>query len=408
MTSIDKKYADVLMKVGLNVQKGQTLLINADPQHHAFVTLCAERAYALGAKQVITKFTSEALSRLDYLNMDLNDLTDVKQFQIDESEWQVEQDLCLLALRSPHPGLMDDVDSSKVSAHAQAFGKAMMKRRAYTMNSQGQWLVAAYPTQAWADAIFTDLSSDEAYEKLYESILKAVRVSEDNDPVAEWQDHNATLARQNTALNAYDFKSLRFENSLGTNLTVGLVEGHQWGGGAKPALNGVTFNANMPTEESFTTPDRNHVEGRVYNSIALNNNGKIIDKFWLDFKDGEVVAFDAQVNKEALATLLETDANAKRIGEVALVSYDSPISNMGILFLNTLFDENASCHIALGQGYPLIEGGGLLSADELEKRGINQSLIHVDFMFGTHDMVITGLQKDGSEHIIMKDGNLIL
>lgn len=408
MNTIDKKYADLLMSVGLNVQKGQTLLINADPQHHEFVTLCAARAYELGAKQVITKFASESLSRLDYLNMDVKDLTDVKQWQIDESEWQVEQDLCLLALRSPHPGLMDDVDSAKVTAHAQAFGKAMMKRRAYTMNSQGQWLVAAYPTQAWADAIFKDLPAQEAYDKLYESILKAVRVSEDNDPVAEWKTHNATLARQNEALNGFDFSSLRFVNDLGTDITIGLVEGHQWGGGAKPALNGVLFNANMPTEESFTTPDRNRVDGKVYNSIALNNNGKIIDDFWLEFKDGEVVDFDAKINKDALDKLLKTDQNSNRIGEVALVSYDSPISNMGVLFLNTLFDENASCHIALGQGYPLIENGGTMSSDVLEKKGINQSLIHVDFMFGTQDMLITGIQKDGTEIVIMKDGNLIL
>lgn len=383
-------------------------MINADPVHHEFVTLCTESAYALGAKQVIVKFASESLDRLDYLNMDAADLVDVKQWQIDESNWQVEQDLCLLALRSPHPGLMDDVDSAKVTQKAQAFGKAMVKRRAYTMNSQGQWLVAAYPTQAWANAIFTDLPEAEAYDKLYDAILKAVRVSEDNDPIAEWQEHNAILAHQGKTLNEANFASLRFENAKGTNLTVGLVEGHQWGGGAKHALNGVLFNANMPTEESFTTPDRNRVNGRVYNSIALNNNGRIIDDFWLEFKDGEVVDFDAGVNKDALAKLLETDANAKRIGEVALVSYDSPISNMGILFLNTLFDENASCHIALGQGYPLIEGGGLLTADELEAKGINQSLIHVDFMFGTSDMLITGIHHDGQEVVIMKDGNLIL
>lgn len=408
MNHLDKKYADLLIKVGLNVQKGQTLLINADPVHHEFVTLCVESAYGRGAKEVIVKFGSEALDRLNYLNMDVEDLTNVKQWQIDESEWQVEQDLCLLALRSPHPGLMDDVDSSKVTKHAQAFGKAMTKRRTYTMNSKGQWLVAAYPTQAWANAIFTDLSDTDAYNKLYEAILNAVRVSDDNDPVAEWKEHNAKLAHQNKVLNEANFSSLHFVNSIGTDITVGLVEGHQWGGGAKNALNGVLFNANMPTEESFTTPDRLRVDGKVYNSIALNNNGRIIDKFWLEFKDGEVVDFDAKVNKEALAKLLETDAHSKRIGEIALVSYDSPISNTGILFLNTLFDENASCHMALGQGYPLIEGGGLLSAEELEAKGINQSLIHVDFMFGTKDMTVTGIAQDGSETIIMKNGNLII
>lgn len=408
MNTIDKKYADLLINTGLNVQKGQTLLINADAQHHKFITLVTESAYARGAKEVIVKFSSDTISRLNYLNMDVEDLTDVKQWQIDESEWQVSQDLCLLALRAPNPGLMDDVDSSKVTKAAQAFGKAMTKRRAYSMNSQGQWLVAAYPTQEWANAIFKDMPEDQAYTKLYEAILTACRVSADNDPAAEWKEHNATLARQNDFLNAQDYSALHFKNDLGTDLTVGLVEGHQWGGGAKPALNGVTFNANMPTEESFTTPDRFRVDGRVYNSIALNNNDRIIDQFWLEFKDGLVVDFDAQVGKDALDKLLSTDENSKRIGEIALVSYDSPISNMGILFLNTLFDENASCHIALGQGYPLIENGGRMTPEELSQRGINQSLIHVDFMFGTSDMTITGIAKDGSETIIMKDGNLIL
>lgn len=408
MKSIDKKYADLLINTGLNVQKGQTLLINADAGHHEFITLVVESAYARGAKEVIVKFASDAISRLNYLNMDVEDLTDVKQWQIDESEWQVSQDLCLLALRSPNPGLMDDVDPSKVTQAAQAFGKAMTKRRAYSMNSEGQWLVAAYPTQAWANAIFKDLPEDEAYDKLYQSILKACRVSEDNDPAQEWADHNQRLARQSAFLNDKSFSALHFKNALGTDITVGLVEGHIWGGGAKPALNGVTFNANMPTEESFTTPDRMRVDGRVYNSIALNNNDRIIDDFYLDFKDGLVTDFDAKVGKDALEKLLSTDENSKRIGEIALVSYDSPISNMGILFLNTLFDENASCHIALGQGYPLIENGGRMTPEELTEHGINQSLIHVDFMFGTSDMTVTGISKDGSETVIMENGNLIL
>lgn len=406
--NLDKKYAELLINVGLNVQKGQTLLINTSPEHHHFATLCVEAAYDRGAKQVITKFVSEAITRLDYINQDSDTLTDIKQWQIDESEWQIEQDLCLLALRSPNPGLMDDVDSAKVSARMQAVGKAMTKARNYTMSSQGQWCVAAYPSIEWARAIFTEDSDDVAYTKLYEAILKAVRVSADNDPYKEWEDHNAQLLNQNKVLNDHNFESLHFTNDRGTDITVGLVKGHQWGGGAKPAQNGVVFNANIPTEESFTTPDRFKVNGIVYNSIALNNNGRLIDEFWLKFEDGVVVDYDAKVGKDALDKLLLTDENSKRIGEIALVSYDSPISNMGILFLNTLFDENASCHIALGQGYPLVEGGGKLSHDELLERGVNQSIIHVDFMFGTKDMKVSGLKQDGSEVVIMNEGNLII
>ncbi|CAM3587542.1 aminopeptidase [Erysipelothrix urinaevulpis] len=408
MNELDKKYANLLVSVGLNVQEGQTVLINAAPEHYEFVTLITEQAYGKKAKQVIVKFTSEAITRLDYLNQDVGTLTDVKQWEIDESLWQIEQDLCLLALRSPNPGLMDDVDSSKVTEKMQAYGKAMTKRRDYTMSSKGQWLVAAYPSVSWAQAVFPKLDDEEAYDKLYQAILKASRVSEDNDPIKEWENHNAMLKGQNDKLNEYDFESLTFTNAMGTNITVGLVKGHQWGGGAKPALNGVNFNANIPTEESFTTPDRMNVNGIVYNSIALNNNGRLIDKFWLKFENGYVVDYDAEIGKEALTKLLQTDDNSKRIGEIALVSYDSPISNMGILFYNTLFDENASCHIALGQGYPLIEKGGLMSSEELLERGINQSIIHVDFMFGTQDMKIVGRKFDGTMITIMENGNLTL
>ena len=408
LQELDQKYADLLVGVGVNVQKGQTVLINAGPEHHEFVTLLTESAYKKGAKQVIVKFTSEHINRLNYIYQDSATLSDVKDWEIDESLWQIKQDLCLIALRSPNPGLLDDVDSEKVSAKLQAYGAALTERRNYTMNSKGQWLVAAYPTQAWARAVFSDLDDASAYEKLYDAILTACRVSESNDPIQEWVEHNKTLSMQNESLNQFQFESLHFKNNLGTDLTVGLVKGHQWGGGSKAALNGVVFNANMPTEESFTTPDRFNVNGIVYNSIALNNNGRLIDEFWLKFEDGLVVDFDAKVGKDALSKLLDTDENSRRIGEVALVSYDSPISNMGILFFNTLFDENASCHIALGQGYPLIEGGGSLSSDELLKRGINQSIIHVDFMFGSEDLVITGKQADGSVHTIMSHGNLEL
>ncbi|NLL75598.1 MAG: aminopeptidase [Erysipelothrix sp.] len=406
--TLDKKYAELLINVGLNVQEGQTLLINTAPEHHAFAALCTEAAYARGAKQVINNFVSERIERLDFLNQSTETLTDIKQWQIDESEWRVDQDLCLLALRSPNPGLMDDVDSSKVMARMAAQGQAFTKSRNYTMSSKGQWCVAAYPTVEWARAVFTNDTDEVAYTKLYDAILKATRITEENDPYQEWKNHNARLVGQNEVLNKLNFESLHFTNDKGTDITVGLVKGHQWGGGAKPAQNGVVFNANMPTEESFTTPDRMNVNGIVYNSIALNNNGRLIDDFWLKFVDGEVVDYDAKIGKEALDKLLLTDENSKRIGEIALVSYDSPISNMGILFLNTLFDENASCHIALGQGYPLVEGGGTLDRDELLERGINQSIIHVDFMFGTKDMKVSGKTFDGKEIEIMQEGNLIL
>ena len=408
MKQIDNKYAKLLITTGVNVQKGQTLVINADPIHHEFVNILVEEAYKTGAKEVIVEYASESLARLHYLYKDIEDLTNVPQWTIDKYDDYLTKDLCKLALRSPNPGVMDDVDSKKITAATQARGKALERYSQYSMNSLGQWLVAAYPTIAWAKKVFPELGEQEAYDKLYEYILYACRVSEDNDPEALWVAHNIQLAKQNKALNDNDFKAVHFKNSKGTDITVGLVEGHIWSGGNEPGENGVKFNANIPTEETFTTPDRMNVNGIVYNTLPLNNNGRLIDKFWLKFKDGEVVEFDAEVGKEALSELLNTDENSKRIGEIALISDDSPISNLNTLFYNTLFDENASCHMALGRGYPLIPNGGKMTKEELLERNVNQSLIHVDFMFGSSDMHADGITKDGKNVAIIRDGNIIL
>lgn len=405
---LDRKYAELLIETGVNVQKGQTLVINADPIHYEFVETLTEVAYAKGARRVVVEYASERLSRLHYLNQSESDLVSVPQWEIDKYDQYLSEDLCKLALRSPNPGVMDDVDSELFSKVVQARGRALERYSHHSMSSQGQWLVCAYPTQAWADKVFPDLDKEDAYTKLYEYILYASRVSEDNDPKEEWKKHNEVLLHQANMLNDYDFKSIHFTNSLGTDITVGLVEGHRWGGGAKPAVNGVTFNANIPTEENFTTPDRNVGEGIVYNTLPLNYNGRLIDGFWLKFENGIVVDYDAKEGKDALTALLNTDEGSKRMGEIALVSFDSPISNLNTLFYNTLFDENASCHIAMGRGYPLIEGGSSMDKDELIANGINQSLIHVDFMFGSKDMKAVGLTKDNKEIVIIENGNIVL
>lgn len=408
MKNIDRKYANLLVETALNVQPNQTLIINAGPEHHEFVALLTEEAYKLNAKQVIVKFTSEQISRLHYLYQSEETLTHIPESLILEHDEYLKEDLVKLALRSPNPGLMNDVDASKVMAVSQVRGKALQAFANYSMSNQGQWLVAAYPTYNWAKAVFPELEAQAAYDKLYEYILYATRVTEDNDPKQEWEKHNAQLHKQNSALNAYNFESVHFKNGLGTDITIGLVKGHIWSGGNSPSQKGIPFNANVPTEESFTTPDRMNVNGIVFNTLPLNNNGRLIDKFWLKFEDGVVVDFDAEQGKEALESLLNTDENSRRIGEIALVSFDSPISNLKTLFYNTLFDENASCHIALGKGYPLIENGGSMDRDELLERGINQSLIHVDFMFGSEDMHAEGTTFDGNIVTIIKDGNIVL
>ena len=408
MKSLDRKYAELLIGTGVNVQKGQTLVMSVDPIHYEFAELLTEVAYEKGARKVIVEYSSERMMRLHYLNQSEEDLTNVPQWLIDKYDDYLSEDLCKLALRSPSPGVMDDVDSKVISKVMQARGAALERYSHYSMSSQGQWLVCAYPTLTWAKKVFPELEDQEAYDKLYEYILYASRVSKDNDPTKAWEEHNKKLAHQSNMLNDFDFSSIRFKNSLGTNITIGLVEGHIWGGGSGPAVNGIEFNANIPTEETYTTPDRNRVDGIIYNTLPLNNNGRLIDKFWLKFEDGVVVDYDAEVGKEALEGLLNTDASSKRLGEVALISNNSPISNLHTLFYNTLFDENASCHVALGRGYPLIENGASLSKQELEDRGINQSLIHVDFMFGSADMHAVGITKDGKELDIIVDGDIVI
>lgn len=408
MSSLDKKYAELLIHTGINIQEGQTLIIHADPIHFEFATLLAEVAYQRGARRVVVKYASEHLQRLDYLYQSVEDLSKIRQWEIDEYDDFLSENLVRLALRSPNPGLMNDVSSDKVLAHSKARGVVTERYMHYSMSNHGQWLVCAYPTIVWAKAVFPDLSDSVAYDKLYDTILDACRVSVDNSPEELWENHNAALSHQNKVLNDYRFTSLRFTSDNGTDVVVGLVDNHEWCGGRDTSIRGVSFNPNMPTEESFTTPDRLRVDGIVYNALPLNNNGRIIDDFWLRFENGKVVDSDAKVGKEALNALLNTDENSSYLGEIALVSYDSPISNTGLLFYNTLFDENASCHMALGRGYPLIPGGEAMSKEELIQVGVNQSMLHVDFMFGTADMKVVGILPDGKEIVIMTEGNLVL
>lgn len=407
MRNLDKKYADILIKEGINIQKGQTLVINADPIHHDFVVLLTQIAYENGAKEVIVDFNSEALLRQHLLHQDDETLETVPSWTIDKYEDLITRDLCKLALRAPNPGILDDVDSDKMKKRSQAQSTKLQKYSSYSMNNEGQWLVAAYPSLVWAQKVFPKLEPQDAYNKLYDYILYACKVDEETDAHTNWENHNARLVKQNEWLNKHNFKSLRFTNSKGTDIEVGLVKDHIWCGGKDVTQKGVPFNPNMPTEESFTTPDRMRVDGIIYNTLPLNS-GKIIDDFWLKFKDGAVVNYDAKVGKDALKALLETDEGSIRLGEVALVPNSSPISKLNTLFYNTLFDENASCHVALGRAYPLIPNGETMSKEELLERNVNSSLIHTDFMFGSEDMKVVGIEENGNEIIVMENGEFVI
>lgn len=410
MVDLKRKYANLAVTVGANIQKGQRLYLQADVESLDFVRLCVEEAYQAGAKEVIVEWNDQVTSRMHYEHMDLESLQEVKPYTLDKLQYLMDEKVARLNIHVPNPGLLEGIDPEKIqkTAMAQMAPEVRQKFRQYSMNNTTQWSLISIPSKAWAKKVFPDLSEEEGEKAMWEAILSAVRVTDESDAVENWNEHNKVLHAHNKKLNDYNFKSLHFKNAKGTDLVVGLVKNHVWAGGQETALNGVVFNPNMPTEETFSMPDRNNVNGVVYSMMPLNYGGVLIDEFWLRFEDGKVVEYDAKENKEMLGRLLDFDEGSRHIGEIALISHDSPISNTGILFYNTLFDENASCHMALGAAYPMnIKGGSKMSQDELKENGANTSNQHVDFMFGSSDMSIIGLTQDNHEVVVFENGNFV-
>ncbi|MBQ7890794.1 MAG: aminopeptidase [Erysipelotrichaceae bacterium] len=404
-----RKYAKLAVVMGVNVQKGQPLVISADVRDHEFVSYCVEEGYKAGASQVVVEWGSEHDTKWSYEYMSKEDLAEIPDWQYDKRKYAQDKGACFLNVMSSTPGLLKDIDSEKILARQMAASKKFMPLQAYTMANQGQWCIVALPSVGWAKKVFPDKSDDEAVKALWDAILMSVRVSEDNDPIAEWEQHNKEILTHSKQLNDYNFKSLHFTNSLGTDLTVELVENHIWAGGCEEAGNGAIFNPNMPTEENFCMPYKYGVNGKVVATKPLSYQGKLIDGFSLTFKDGKVVEYSAEKELEALKNLVEFDEGSAYLGEVALISYDSPINKTGILFYNTLFDENASCHLALGRAYPMnVKGGTTMSQEELAKAGANGSMTHVDFMFGSRDMHVDGTTHDGEVVAVFRNGNFVL
>lgn len=404
-----KKYAELAINLGVNIQKGQPLVITAPVEAIEFVRLCVDEAYRCGSSKVDILWNDDLITKAHYENVDTEILKKVSPWKIQQRQEEVESKCAYLNIRSSLPGNLKHIDPKKLQEVNFALSTAMEPFRYYTMANVGQWCIVAIPNVTWAKTIFKDLKDEKAVEALWEAIFKAVRISSTNDPIVEWNRHNAELRQHNDLLNQYNFKSLHFKNSLGTDLVVGLVENHIWAGGSDTTQGGIEFNPNMPTEETFTTPLRTGVSGIVYGTKPLNYQGKLIENFWIKFKDGKAVEFHAEKCEDALANLINLDEGSCYLGEVALISHNSPISNMDILFYDTLFDENASCHLALGAAYPNnIKDGESMSKEELIQNGCNVSMAHSDFMFGSHDMNIVGLTHDGQEIQIFKDGNFCI
>lgn len=398
------KYAELLVDVGINITDGKRLYIRATTDALPLVRLVTKIAYERGSKEVKVSLGDDTVSRLNATYRDEDELSVVHDFQVDERMYYSDQKAGFLSIISSSPELLKDVSPNKLQAMQVAAGKAFKEFSSRTQSDFHSWCVAGYPSVEWARLVYPELSDDEAVNALLELILYTVRADVEN-PVEAWHEHDKLLHEKVDYLNDKQFTALRYE-APGTDLTVGLPGNHLWAGASSTDSNGDSFMANMPTEEVFTAPDKNRVNGYVTNTLPLSHGGNIIDDFKLTFKDGEVVEYSADRGYDILKNIIDTDAGAKRLGEVALVPFDSPISNKGILFYNTLFDENASCHLALGSAYAFsLQGGKAMSRDELDAAGLNDSITHVDFMIGSEKMNIYGVDKEGNETPVFLEGN---
>ncbi len=398
------KYADLLVEIGLNVQSGQRVVINATTDALPLVRLVTEKAYAKGAVDVNVKLGDAKLTRLHAENKSVEEYSRVPEWIVEERMFYSDEKSGFLSITSSSPELLKGIDPEKLKQASIKGGNAFKDFSNRIQSDYHSWCVAGYPSAEWAKLVYPDKSEDDAVLALLDLILYTVR-AEEEDPVAAWEAHDKNLHEKADWLNNKKFHALRYE-APGTDLTIELPDGHLWAGASSKNKDGHSFMANMPTEEVFSVPKKTGVNGYVSNTLPLSYGGNIIDDFKLTFKDGAVVSHEAGRGKEYLDNLLSTDDGAKYLGEVALVADDSPISNKGVLFYNTLFDENASCHIALGSGYAFcVEGGKEMNREELEAAGVNDSITHVDFMIGSNEMNIYGVDADGNETPVFKQGN---
>ncbi|WP_066188234.1 MULTISPECIES: aminopeptidase [Gracilibacillus] len=398
-----EKYAELALKTGVNLQKNQALMINASIEGADFVRIVARKAWEMGAKNVHINWSDDELSLLKFQNAPEETLTNIPDWQIAKQLSFAEDGAALLSISSANPDLLKDVDPSRIAKANKASGEALKEFRKYIMNDRIPWSIISIPTKVWAEKIFPDLPMEEAVEQLWEQIFHIVRVDQE-DPIAAWDEHNRTLSKACDYLNGKAYQALVFK-SEGTDIRFGLPEGHIWKGGGAVIPNGNHFNPNMPTEEVFTMPNKYQVDGKVTATKPLVYGGNLIDGFSLTFKDGKVVDFEAEQGYETLKHLLDTDEGAQRLGELALVPHASPISQSDLIFFHTLYDENASCHVALGKAYPTnLQGGSDMDEQELDQHGVNDSLVHVDFMIGSADLDIDGETADGTLEPVFRQG----
>ncbi len=401
-----KEFAHLLVEVGMNVQPGQTPRINTSVEFAPLARLCVEACYDRGARDVLVDWHDDFITRQKYLRADEAVFSEVPAYQKAKVDWMLEQKAPGLSIIGGDPELLKGVDPNRIQTWRRVSGEAAKPYSEAMMANRFQWCVGSYPTPAWAKKVFPDLPEDEALDALWEAMFSVCRITGDGKAVERWRAHMEATTRRAKILNDYDFKFLRYANSLGTDLTVELPEDHIWAGACDRTPEGTVFVPNMPTEEIFTAPRWDGVNGRVYAALPLALNGNLVKDFYMDFKDGRIVDVHAEEGEEHLRASIDIDEGSRYLGEVALVQYDSPIRNTGLLFYETLFDENASCHLAFGAAYPeCVRGGNEMSEEEQKAAGLNQSMNHVDFMVGTEDLSIVGVTHDGTEVPVFVNGN---
>lgn len=399
------KYASLAVNIGVNIQKDNILVISSPIETAEFARLITEEAYKSGAKDVIVHYGDQKLTKIKLENSSLETISNIPEWQAESYNYYARQEACFISISASDPDGLKGIPVEKIGASQKARTSALKEYFDNSMSNKCRWCVLSVPTLSWAKKVFPKVSDDEAMESLWDVIFKTVRVDTEN-PVNAWEKHNAYLEEKIKFMNNNNFKSVHLKSANGTDLNIELPEGHIWAGGSERDVNGIPFNANMPTEEVFTLPKKTGVNGIVYSSKPLSYGGNLIDNFSITFKDGKAIDFTAETGYDVLKQMLESDEGAKYLGEVAFVPYNSPISNSKLIFFNTLFDENAACHLAFGRAYEsCVKDADKYSEEELEKIGVNNSIIHVDFMIGTSDLEVTGINENGETIQIFSNGN---
>ena len=400
-----QSYARLIARSGANVRPGQVVQLSISVEQAPFALLLAEECYEAGAKKVNVEWQSDGISRLHFRYADQETLGTVLPWEEAKAKQMVEDLPCRIYIASEDPDALAGISPDKLSFVGRSRARVLKPYR-NAIDGKHQWTIAAYPSEKWAKKCFPEDEAETAVQKLWDAVLKTVRIDGEHDPVAAWKAHADFITAKAAWLNEQQFRFLRYKSANGTDFTVELIPGARWeGAGAVNKMNGVSYIPNMPTEEIFTSPLAGSCEGTLVSTKPLSWNSQLIEDFSITFTGGKAVSCKAEKGQELLEKMIAMDENACMLGEVALVPKESPVNQCGILFYETLFDENACCHVALGSGFKeVLPGGDDLSTEDARARGINDSIIHVDFMVGSDDLAIDGVRADGTEIPVFRNG----